>query len=53
MINKKYFKTNVLPWLVWLSGLSTSLQIKGSPVQFLARAHDWVAGQVGSPVGGA
>ena len=22
------------PWLVWLSGLSASLQIKGSPVQF-------------------
>ena len=27
------------PWLVWLSGLSTSLQTKRSPVQFPVRAH--------------
>ena len=35
-------------WLVWLSGLSADLQAKGSPVQFLVRAHGWVAGQVPS-----
>ena len=38
------------PWLVWLSGLSAELQSKWLPVQFPARAHTWVAGQV--PVGG-
>ena len=27
------------PWLVWLSGLSASLQTKGLLVQFLGRAH--------------
>ena len=36
------------PWLVWLSGLSAGLQIKGSPVQVPVRAHAWVAGQVPS-----
>ena len=36
------------PWLVWLSGLSTSLRTKGSQVQFPVRAHTWVAGQVPS-----
>ena len=36
------------PWLVWLSGLSASLQTKGSPVQFLVRAHAWLGGQVPS-----
>ena len=36
------------PWLVWLSGLSTGLWTKGSPVQFPVRAHAWVAGQVPS-----
>ena len=41
--------TNFLPWLVCLSGLSASLQTKGWPVQFPARAHAWVAE---SPVGG-
>ena len=35
-------------WLVWLSGLSASLQTKGSPVQFPVRAHAWVVGQVPS-----
>ena len=40
-----------LPWLVWLNGLSTGLQTKGSLVQFPVRAHSWVAGQV--PSGGA
>ena len=34
-----------LPGLVWLSGLSASLQTKGSPVQFLVRAHAWLGGQ--------
>ena len=33
---------------MWLSGLSTSLRTKGSPVQFLVRAHAWVAGQIPS-----
>ena len=37
-------------WLVWLSGLSGSLQTKGLLVRFPVRAHDWVAGQV--PRGG-
>ena len=37
-----------MTWLVWLSGLSASLRTKGSPVQFLIRAHTWVAGQVSS-----
>ena len=31
-----------------LSGLSTSLRTKGSPVRFPVRAHAWVAGQVPS-----
>ena len=39
------------PWLVWLSGLSSSLQTKGSLVQFPVRAHSYVASQVSS-VGG-
>ena len=43
-------KNLILPWLVWLSGLSASLQTKGSLVQFPVRAHAWVAGQV--PSGG-
>ena len=34
------------PWLVWLSGLSTSLQTKGLLVQFPVRIHSWVAGCV-------
>ena len=37
-----------VPGLVWLSGFSAGLQIKGSPVQFPVRAHAWVAGQVPS-----
>ena len=36
------------PWLVWLSGLSTGLQTKGSLVQFPVRAHAWVVGQIPS-----
>ena len=35
-------------WLVWLSGLSASLQATGSLVQFPVRAHAWVEGQVPS-----
>ena len=38
----------LLPWLVWLSGLSASLQTKGLLVPFPVRAHAWVAGQVPS-----
>ena len=34
--------------LVWLSGLSASLQTTGSPVPFPVRAHAWVVGQVPS-----
>ena len=36
----------MVPCLVWLSGLSSSLQTKGSPVQLPVRAHAWVTGQV-------
>ena len=47
--NDKIFKNKWLqPWLVWLSGLSAGLRIKGSLVQFPVRAHAWVAGQVPS-----
>ena len=35
-----------LPWLVWLSGLSTSLPTRGSRVPFLVGAHAWVVGWV-------
>ena len=41
-------KKNFWFWLVWLSGLSTSLQTEGSPVLFPIGAHAWVAGQVPS-----
>ena len=41
-------KATNLPWLVWFSGLSTSLQTKELLVQFLVRTHAWVAGQVPS-----
>ena len=37
---------STLPWLVWLSGLSTRLRSKGSLVWFPVRAHTWVVGQV-------
>ena len=36
----------MLPWLVWLSGLSAGLQTKGSPVRFPGWALAWVTGQV-------
>ena len=54
IIIKDYFsnvlnkKENHLPWLVWFSGLSATLQTKGSLVRFPARTHAWVAGQVPS-----
>ena len=38
----------VLPWLVWLSGLGAGLRTKVSLVRFPVRAHAWVAGQVPS-----
>ena len=38
------------PWLVWLSGLITGLQTKGSLVRFPVRTHAWVVGQVPSRV---
>ena len=38
----------IAPWLVWLSGLSTSLQTKGLPVGFPVRADAWASGQVPS-----
>ena len=41
-------KTQTQPWLVWLSGLSTSLGNKESLAPFPVRAHAWVAGQVPS-----
>ena len=40
--------TTTWPWLAWLSGLSTSLQTQGSPVQFPVKAHAWVVGQAPS-----
>ena len=40
----------MLPWLVWLRGLSAGLRTKGSPVQFPGRAHAWVLCQVPSRV---
>ena len=39
------FKTYAQPWLLWLSGLSTSPRTEKSPVPFLVRAHAWVASQ--------
>ena len=36
----------IMPWLVWLSGLSASLWTKMSLVWFPVRAHAWVVGQV-------
>ena len=42
------FKLLLAPWLVWLSGLSASLQIQRSLIPFPVRTHAWVAGQVPS-----
>ena len=39
-------RRSILPWLVWLSALSTGLRTKRSLVQFPVRAHAWVIGQV-------
>ena len=44
-LNRNSFKIFFLPWLVWLSGLSTSLWTTGSMFWFPVRAHAWVAGQ--------
>ena len=41
-------KWNNMPWLVWLNGLSTGPQTKGSPIQFPIRARAWVVSQVPS-----
>ena len=38
-------KKKKMPWLVWLSGLSTGLWTKRWPVQFPVRARAWVVGQ--------
>ena len=40
------FLKQIVPWLVWLSGLSTGLGTKRSLVRFPVRAHAWVVGQV-------
>ena len=39
-------KVPTLPWPAWFSGLGVIPQSKRSPVQFLVRAHAWVAGSV-------
>ena len=39
---------HIQPWLVWLSGLSTSLGAKGLLVRFPVGAHAYVVGQVPS-----
>ena len=44
--NTLALKNTTQPWLVWLNGLSASLQTKKLLVQFPVRAHAWVAGQV-------
>ena len=44
IINRRY--KYILPWLVWLSGLSAGLRTKGSLAQFPVRTHAWVADQV-------
>ena len=47
-------KSNMQPWLVWLSGLSAGLWTGGSPVWFPVGVQVWVVGQVpgGEHVGG-
>ena len=42
------WKTPIVPWLVWPSGLSASLQTERSLVRFPVKAWAWVAGQVPS-----
>ena len=46
--SNQFFKKAYPPWLVWLSGLSVGLQIKGSLVQFPVGVHGWVSGHVPS-----
>ena len=46
MNGNNYYKVLLKPWLVWLSGLTASLQTKGLPVRFPLRAHAWVMSQV-------
>ena len=48
IISSTLLKVTMEPWLVWLSGLSTGLRRKRSPVRFPVRTHAWVAGQVPS-----
>ena len=48
IIRKFFLKNWLLPWLLWLSGLSAGLQTRRSRVQFPVGAHAWVAGQVPS-----
>ena len=43
--SRNHQEYNLLPWLVWLSGLSVSLLAERSPVQFPVKAHAWVASQ--------
>ena len=47
-IQADWKKSGVLPWLVWLSGLSAGLQTKRSLVGFPVRTHTWVVSQVPS-----
>ena len=42
------YVVHILPWPVWLSGLSAGLQMEGSPVPVPVRAHAWVVVQVPS-----
>ena len=35
----EFITEQLFPWLVWLSGLSSSLKIEGLLVQFLVRAR--------------
>ena len=44
--DRKENKSTFEPCLVWLSGLSAGLQMEGSLVRFLVRAHAGAAGQV-------
>ena len=50
-VRKLNSKEGTWPWLVWFSGLSTSLWIWRLLVRFPVRAHAWVAGQVPPPGG--
>ena len=48
VISRITLKIMFITWMVWLSGLSSGLQSKGSLVWFSVRAHAWVSGQVPS-----